>query len=101
MADLNEEKEILLPEDDGQQVLDSPSETHELEVSRHVVENSQGTCTCTMSCYEQIFRYGATLLFVKSQCSFSLDLVCRLCKQHVLSACGAHVYSESPAILLE
>ena len=44
MADLNEEKEILLPEDDGQQVLDSPSESHELEVSRqNVREKSQGT----------------------------------------------------------
>ena len=54
MADLNEEKEILLPEDDGQQVLDSPSESHELEVSRHVVKKSQGTCTstCTVSCHK-------------------------------------------------
>ena len=54
MADLNEEKEILLPEDDGQQVLDSPSESHELEVSRHIVKKSQGTCTstCTMSCHK-------------------------------------------------
>jgi hypothetical protein len=45
MADVNEEREILLPEDDDQQVLDSPSESHELEVSKHIAENSQGMCT--------------------------------------------------------
>ena len=48
MADLNEEREILLPEDDNQQVLDSSLENHELGVSRHVdgsfpSEIAQGT----------------------------------------------------------
>ena len=64
MADLNEEREILLPEDDDHQVLDSPSENHELEVSRHVEgsvpsESAQGICA--MSCYKGTFWFGVAL----------------------------------------
>ena len=70
MADLNEEKEILLPEDDTNQALDSPSESHELEVSKDVErsvpsEVSQGTCIYMLSCYkafEQTFWLGTALL---------------------------------------
>ena len=59
MADHNEEREILLPEDDNHQAV--PSENHELEVSKDVErsipsESSQGTCIyiCIymLSCYD-------------------------------------------------